>query len=762
MKSLRLSLIVLFVIVAAPARAQTPASGVGSILGTVVDAESKEPLSAVVVRLVEANRSHPTHDQGEFGFTGVRPGRYTLTVERIGYRTVSRAVEVRERQSASVRIELRPAAIQLGQVLVTGTVGARSGRDVLSPATTVSGAEMERKMDGTVAATLATEPGMAVASIGPATARPVIRGLGGDRILILEDGIRPGDLSSTSGDHAVAIEPLTARRFEVVRGPMSLLYGSSALGGVVNVVREEIPNAVPDELHGTATMQAASVNRSGALGAYGLTGIGSFALRGEASVRASDDVKTPVGELVNTGARTVSLAGGGSYVSDWGHAGASYRFYDNHYGIPGGFVGAHAEGVDIDMRRHTLRGQLQVQPEGTLFSSIEVDGVYTDYAHAELDNDGGVGTRFAQDMASLEATGRHTGRGPFSQGAVGIRAQYRDIQTGGSLKTPSTYDWTLAAFAVEELGTGPLRFQLGARYDWARYTPRDTTAFVFAGGRRIPVRERSFGSVSGSLGVLYAFSDAVRAGASVSRAYRTPDFNELYSNGPHLAANSYDVGDPELGEETGLGMDAYVRMGGERGWAEVAVFRNTLDHYIFPSSRGRAELGAQGGRPRFQYSNEDARFVGAEGDFEVSLTPRLVLTGTASYVRAEFTSKLDSIPAFEGGDTTFVAASEHPPMIPPLHGHVGVRYERKSYFGGVGLRVAAEQERLGDFEAPTDGYVVGDLSAGIRFSRGARFHTVTLKVDNLFDTEYYDHLSRIKEIMPEPGRNVSVLYRLTY
>jgi len=256
-------------------------------------------------------------------------------------------------------------------------------------------------------------------------------------------------------------------------------------------------------------------------------------------------------------------------------------------------------------------------------------------------------------------------------------------------------------------------------------------------------------------------SDPVRIGVSVARAYRTPDFNELYTSGPHLAANSFDVGDPELEAEIGTGIDAFVRYRGSRLQAELAAFRNQLDGYVFPSSRGRTVEGADG-LPLFQYTNEDARFVGIEGGLDWSVTERLVLEATGSIVRAEFTNDRAPIPVFEDGDTTFVEASRHPPLIPPANGRLALRYETPDWFAGVGGRFAAKQDRTGDFEEPTAAYAIADLTAGVRFLRGGRLHTVTLRVDNLFDTEYRDHLSRIKEIMPQPGIGVSVLYRLSF
>ncbi len=740
--------------------AQQPAR----IIGVVVDAESGRPLPGAQARVVERHLGEPAHADGSFQFRSLTPGTWTLVVDHIGYDRHTQKITLTAGETENVRVALHARAIELEEIVVTGSITRKAGREMLSPVSVVRTGELDRVMEATVASTLETKPGIAVTGIGPTTARPVIRGLGGDRILVLEDGARVGDMSSMpGGDHAVAIDPLTAQQVEVVRGPMSLLYGSSALGGVVNIVRQEIPGSVPEHTHGSLTAQGSSVSRGLNGGGYMTTGLGPFAARAEASARTSGDVRTPIGRLENTGARSFNLAGGGSWIAPWGHAGASYRFYDNRYGIPGGFVGGHETGVDIEMRRHTVRGEIEFdRGEQHLVSSVRATAAYNDYKHTEFEPSGAVGTQFFQDLVAGEVIARHGARGVFSEGAVGFRAQYRDIVTGGSLRTPSTYDHTFAGFIVEELGRGPVRFQVGARYDWARYVPRDTTAFVFAGGRRIPVRPRTFGSVSGSLGLLYAPADDVRIGASIARAYRTPDFNELYSNGPHLAANAFEVGDPTLGSETGLGVDAFVRLSTARVTSEVAVFRNQLDGYIFSSSRGRAEIGTQGGRPRFQFTNEDAVFTGAEADLELSITETLVLETTASYVRAKFTSDRAPIPIITSTDTTFVPASQNAPLIPPLNGNVGLRYERPKFFTGAGVKWAAAQNRLGDFETRTDGYAVGNLSAGVRLPQGDRFHTITLSVDNLFDTEYRDHLSRIKEIMPQPGRNIGIMYRVTF
>lgn len=749
---------------ALPLAAQVTNAPHGALRGEVRDAGTGQPLAAALVRLVPLlHHEELTHVDGSFLLTDIEPGQYTLVVERLGYRSESRSVAVEAGVTTTVQIALAVSALELGGLVVeTGALSARARNDVLSPVTTISGADLDRLTDQTVAAMLDGRPGLTSTSLGPTTARPIIRGLGGNRILMLEDGIKPGDMSSTSSDHAVAVEPLTARQVEVVRGPMSLMYGSSALGGVVNLVREEVPAAIPDRPHGALMLQGMSANDGLTAGGFGTTSFGPFAVRAEGTARTFGNLVTPVGELVNTGGDTRAVALGVSVPGEHLHGGGAYRYYASDYGIPGGFVGGHATGVDISMRRHTLRGEVEVHRDRGLVSSVDVDGGYTRYHHEELEPSGNLGTSFVQDLVQGQAVMRHAQAGIFREGALGVSGQYRDIQTGGTLRTPSTWDYSLAGFLIEELGPDALRFQFGLRYDLARYTPRDTTSFVTAGGERTPVRERTFGAVSGSAGLLWKASEAVRFGASVSRAYRTPDFNELFSNGPHLAANSFDVGDPSLGQETGFGVDVFARITNAHVHAEVAAYRNLLSGYIFPSSRGRAELGAQGGRPRFQYTNEDARFIGVEGEVLAALTDAVRLEASGSLVQAEFTSDRAPIPVFEGFDTTFVAASDVPPLIPPAQGRLGVRLERPGYFAGVGAKLVARQDRLGDFETPTDGHALLDLTAGLRIVRGGTLHTVTLRVDNALDREYRDHLSRVKDLMPGAGRGVSLLYRMAF
>jgi iron complex outermembrane receptor protein len=727
-----------------------------TVSGVVRDSATAAPLAAAFVRIVELHRETRTHENGGFVIAAVPAGRYQLVIQRIGYRSVSLVIEVGT-TPVEVAIAMRDAPMQIAAAVVTGQVSERGSADAITATSVLSEARLDRRLDGTLGATVSGVPGVAVTQMGPATARPVLRGMSGDRVLILEDGMRPGDLSSTSMDHAVAIDPLTAQKIEVVRGPMSLLYGSSALGGVVNLIRQEVPTLFAQHAHGTMSAQLSSVNSGVAIGGHGEAPFLGLTVRGEGSLRRAGDLRTPVGTMGNTQVALANGSVGASVVRDWGYSGIAYRYFENDYGLPGGFVGAHPNGVDISMRRHNLRSETDWHPRAGRLESVKASFSFTDYLHDEIEGSGAVATRFQQLMSVGEIVARHKATGPFASGAWGVRGQYRDVTTAGALRTPSTADWSLAAFVIEEAGTGPLRVQMGARYDLARFMPLES-ASVLVNDTPVPAGVRSFGALSASLGALYRMDNGVRFGASVSRAYRTPDFNELYSDGPHLAAYSYDIGNPRIGQETGLGADVFARLERERVRVEVAAFANRMDGYIFPRNTG--ELGRQGERWKFQYSNEDATLAGAEGEFEWTLREHIVLDGSVSYVRGTIRGTRDTIPAI-GTEPARLESSDLP-LMPPLNGRVGARHETPRWSYGAGLRWSARQERLGDFETPTDAYATADAHLGWRLLLGGRLHSIMLRADNLLDAEIRNHLSRTKTILPEAGRNVSLLYRVQF
>ena len=715
-----------------PVEAQA-ADTLGHIVGIVRSADSGLPLAGALATVVATGGSAITHGDGSFRVAVPDGERYRLRIDRLGYASV--AVDVRPGEMATVDLEV--AAVPLPDVVVTAVLSPKAANETIRPSAVFAQEKLQRHLAGTVAQTVASVPGVAVTSMGPGTSQPVIRGLGGDRILMLEDGQRVGDVVNSGADHATALTPSSARRIDVIRGPSAILYGSSALGGVINVVRDEVPLAVPYRATGFASLQTETATRAiGGSGQMTVGVTGRIPLRVEASIRRGGDLRTPIGTLAGTQTDTWSVAAGTSWVDDWGYAGGAFRFYTNDYGIPGGFLGGHTNPVRTEQKRAAGRFRSVIRP-GRGFEEIELDGGYTWYRHNEWEPPDILGTLFERQIASGEVRARHAGWGPFASGAVGARVSWEQFGFGGALYSPNTQRRTQAAYVLEEIQLDPVLIEAGLRYDRVDLEPnREEVSDI---GH---IRARSFGAVSGSLGALLRVTRQFTVGASAGRAFRTPDVHELYSEGPHLAAYSFDVGNPSLETETGLGIDVFGRFTRQRLSAEVTWFRNTIAGYIFPQATGKFSRVLL---PIYQYVGEDALLTGFESLLGWSTPAGFTLEAAASYVHG-----------------TIRANDEPLPFMPPLQGRLAIGYSPVDWFVEAEARMAGSQERTGRFEESTDGYAVLGLSGGLRLTFAGRLHVVTLHLDNVGDTVYRNHLSRVKEIMPEAGRGLAATYRVVF
>ena len=713
--------------------------------GSVRDAGTGEPLAGANVSVVGRETRAVTRGDGTFHLTGMAPGVYTLRADRLGYRGATVLVTVgiaRARravaESAEVVIELTPSPIALENLVVTATVSERAAAEAIRPVSVMTGDVLQRQMTATVAQTLASMPGLAATRMGPSVAQPVIRGLGGDRVLMLEDGIAVGDASNSGADHTTALDPSSARRIEVVRGPGALLYGGNALGGVINVIRDEIPSAVPHHLTGAATLQTQTATGSLAGSATAVFAVAErVPLRVEVVARTAGDLKTPAGTLVNTDGELLSGGAGTGYVADWGRLGTSFRGYRNYYGIPGGFVGGHEEGVRIEMDRFASKLRTAVDEPAGPFNSLRFDATHTWYTHREIEASGILGTLFEQQRASADVLARHGRWGPFSAGAMGGRASWEDFGYGGSLYTPDTRRFRAALYLLEEVDLGSIQIESGLRYDWSLTDPGEDRVSDIG-----EIRDRRFHSLSGSLGVLYKSASGLVLGASLVRAFRTPDITELYSEGPHLAAYVFEVGNPSLEGEVGRGLDVFLRFESDRLRAEVTGFYNDIRNHTYGEDTGRLSRVLL---PIYQFRGSDAVFTGFEAGVDVDAGRGLALEAVASSVRGSLKGTGHAVP-----------------LVPPLKGHVAVKYERRTWYVRTEAEMADQQDRVGEFETATDGYAVFNAAAGVRVTLGGRLNILTLSLLNAVNTEYRNHLSRVKEIMPEAGRSLNVTYRVVF
>ncbi len=753
--------------------AQTP-TAIGSIRGTLSDVEGGNPVSGALVRLQELGRTELSHGDGSFHFERIRAGAYTVVVERIGYARLQVPVTVIEGRTSELSLALVPSAISIQGLVVTGVGRPRGVEEAYRPTSVLHGTELERNLTASLAATLEREPGLALRSFGPAAAQPVIRGMSGDRVVILEDGRRTGDMASTSGDHAVGIDPLGAERIEVVRGPAGLLYGSNALGGVINVIREEVPHTLPDRVTGAVATQAESVNRGIAGGAQ-MTGplAGRVALRVEGGFRTSGDIRTPLGVLEGTETTGLGAALGASWIPEWGYLGASVRHYALDHGVPGQFQGeiipgAHPGGVEAETVRRAFRVEVGHLSGLGPFSALEADAGVVHYVHEEIearlpDGQGGtrpvVGSTFDQLSASARLSARHVHEaGGFrTEGALGLSGGWSDLLAGGRFPgLRSATEANLAAFAFEEARRGSLRLQVGARFDWTSVEPASGRP-VQTGGTPRPVGRRTFGDLSASLATLWEFKGGWILGAGVARAFRTPSIRELFSDGPHLADFTFDIGNPDLQSETGLGADLFLRVVRPTLRLEASLFRNALENYIYHAPTGALDPRFQR-FPVFEARGADALFEGVDGRIQWEPRSSLVLDATLGWVRATRRNGNDPLPA-----------------IPPLQASLEARWETPGFFLEGGVETHARQERVPSpipdpsdpgrrilLERPTPGSTVLNAGAGTTWRMAGGDHSVVLQLRNLGDRVRRDHLSRVKDVAPEPGRNVQLLYRVRF
>jgi len=742
-----------FAFVLATASASLEAADVS---GTVRNA-SGEPVADARVVLVELERATFVGADGSFRFEDVPPGHYHLSAESPRFGSAVRELHAEADGTVAIAVVL---GVSRHQETIVVSAGTRRGNfEAYQPIDVLDRVEIEARLQPTLGETLASEPGVRATSFAPGASRPVIRGQGGGRIRILEGGVDVGDASATSPDHAVATDPASAERIEILRGPATLLYGSNAVGGAINVIDGRIPEFAPKRrFAGQAALRygTAADDRSASVDVDG--GAGAFAWHVDASARETDDYDIPgravagepdgaVGTLPGSALESSTATVGGSWVGSLGFVGVSVRRFDTRYGIPAELeeeeppvaalaappvraaIGDAGVAIDLAQRRYDLRAGLR--RDFGPFQGLRVAAGWTDYEHVELE-DGLVGTRFRNDASDVRVELPHGSQGRVS-GVVGVQATRRDFEAIGdeAFVPPSTTD-ALALFAVEEIERGPVSYEIGLRYE-----NQDVRA---DGGP-----SRSFDGISGSAGLVWRPSDGWTVGGSIAQAVRLPGAEELFSDGPHLATLSYERGDPDLREETSVGFDVTVRKRTGRVTGEFSAFRNAFRDYIYEEATGDVEDGL----PVFRFTQGDATFHG----FETVVVFRLFhaerhdldLELSADRVRAS----LD-----DGGEPL--------PRIPADRVGAAVRYRGDRWHGSAGVSRTRAQDRVAATESRTDGYTLVDAAVGYRFATSGIVHDVLLRGTNLTDEVARPHTSRLKEFVPLAGRDLALLYRVIF
>jgi len=716
------------------------------IQGKITDQATGTPLGGANISIVELRRGTASSRSGEFSIERIPEGTYTVRVQYVGYATYERIVTVPDDIFDLIDIALESIPIKVDEVIVTASpVGSPLGYQA---AQSFSLEELQKRSASSFGEMLNWEPGVAMRSFGSAPARPVIRGFDGDRILILENGERTGDISEVTADNVITVEPLSANRVEVVRGPASLLYGSSALGGVVNIFTEDVPAIWSRGLSGTLALSGASMNRSGTGFGRFTYGGSSWAATGRLSFREAGNIRTPEGILPDTDIANITGSFGSAFRNENFSGGLSLGAFDMKYGIPEK-IDDPDESVEIRLNRYNLQGNANWNRKG-FFDNIELRFNSSRYSHKEveieLEPDGSIDEDVELDITqysvSSTLTLRHRGTGILERGALGVYGYLRDVKVGGDeALTPDSRSNFLALFLFEEIHvTDLVHLQFGSRVELQDIHIRENELFPDLNERRTTT------TFSGAFGINFRFSGSFEVGSQFARSHRAPLVDELYSDGPHLATGAYEIGNPDLKNEIGHGVDIFVRYKSDRLRTEVAGFYNDIDNYILLRPTGDIHPGT--GLPVFIYEADDAVLMGGELSLETLLTQDIRVRSSIDYVRGRR----------RYGDSRGLPL----PFIPPFRGSLEIHYEKPAWWAGIVTRYAAAQNRVAPGEETTAGYILFGLDGEYRFDGSGR-HIVSIRIDNLFDTKYRDHLSRVEDRnFPMPGRDINITYRWTF
>ena len=741
-----------------------PSAVAGTIRGIVTGTGG--PIAGASVRVLELDRTGRTDASGMFAFDDVRDGHYTVFVRMIGYASASLPAEAGDR-SGLLTFRLRESAIEAEEIVVSGSPYPRTADDQYQSAESKSLIELHEGPGSGFAEKIADLPGVAVRYNGSAPARPVLRGLSDNRVLVLENGLRTGDISTYDPAHAVPLETAEISQVDVIRGPATILYGPSTIGGLVNVFTNTIPAASADPVSGNVSLSGNSASDEYAGYMNSVLSVGGHAIGFSAGGLHAQDVRIPSGTYVDPGSgkpfeldrmpqsfdHTQETGLGWSYTGDFGMIGIGGKHTEMNYGIPG--VPPNPDWADVPpatsriaLKKNALEVRSLLETGGPLLRRIRLNAAYVDYNHAEFptaEDSTGISdpqaNHFHKQAVNATLQFEHRRLGNF-QGVVGLWTDVENLTIDGDMPLgPNSLTTGFAGYVYEEYLAGEeTRLQAGLRFDYNRIHTSPSAESSDSVFRTIDVARLS-NALTASLGLVGSISPGVTFSLSVARSFRAPTVQELFANGLDAASATYSKGDADLTPETGFGLDASFRARTRDVVVEFSPYLNVINRYIYAFLTGDTLQDF----PVRQFSATDARLMGFEASVTVQPLEGIALKGSVDYVNAQDTK--NDIPL---------------PFTPPLRGFLSLTYRDPRWSGVLEWRLAAAQTRLGDGDTPTAGYGILNCGAGLRLASGGLVHALSIRCENVFNREYRDNLSVIKDFLPQPARSFRFAYDLLF
>jgi iron complex outermembrane receptor protein len=707
------------------------AARTATLSGTVTLGENGKPVHNVLITILQLKRTIDTDDNGKYEFQGLPAGKYDIVAHLDRVPDTVKSVDL-SGGDATLDFQIQLTGVR-EQVTVTATGTEQAISSSIQSVDVLGSIELAKKSPVSLGEALDGELGISKRSFGPGTARPVIRGFDGDRVLVLQDGNRVGGLGFESGDHAEPVDVLTVEKVEVVKGPATLLYGSNAIGGVVNTVTGH--DSPHKGFNGYFTgLGSTNSNQGGGSGGFEF-GTDRWLTWGNFGGQRSGDYDTPIGTVQNSFSREISAAGGFGYYQKKSFFSFNYNFNKRRYGIPFDPDEVDPEIVELNPRRHSIEFRGGFRDTGTFIDAGTFTVQYNNYRHAEINElNGETNTAFRNNTFLYQGIFDQRKTGNLS-GRFGFWGLHRDFSASGEeALAPPTKQNSFALFGLETLDYERVSFQLGGRLENNRYNPEPSES-------RGVLPDRSFTGFSGAAGIRIGTWKNGSFVANYSHSYRAPALEELYNFGPHPGNLAFEIGDPNLNRELGNGLDFGIRHNSTRVRFEANGFFYHIKDFIFLAPTGDIEEGLTVA----EYDQATARHAGFEARFDTQLHKNVWLNTGLDYVNAELTETRTPLP-----------------RIPPLRGRVGLELRYKGLLVNPELVMANRQDRTFPTETETAGYAVFNVSGSYLIAKQHAAHIISFNFFNAGDTLYRNHLSFIKEFAPEMGRGLRATYTLRF
>lgn len=760
----------------------------GTIRGTITSRINNEPVPGVSVTITQLGRTAETDASGVYEFTDIPAGRYTIVTHIEGFSDQAKTTVLNSGGNGEVDFALSLTSLK-EEVTVTASGTENSVFESFQSVEAIGSTRIREQASTSIGETLEREAGISKRSFGPGSSRPSIRGFEGDRVLVLQDGIRNGSLGSQSGDHGEPVDGLNLERLEVIKGPATLLYGSNAIGGVVNAVTGDENDAHPG-LRGYFTGLGGSVNRQGGIGGGVEYGYKKFLLNANGSFLREDDFETPLGKIPNSASRSYSGLTSFGWFGEKGFIAGSLGLDRRRYGIPyaplfeeGAFLTTPdgepcepekkkrpsgkgepcqydiyairdqfsralpeipEEEIDIKMRRNNyrVRGGFRDIDSFVTQGNFFID--FSDYRHDEIETEDGIdeiATTFTNDIFSYRALFQQKKYGKLS-GRFGFEGYRRSYLTEGAeqLVDGRVRQNNFAAFVLQELDFDRVALQFGGRIENNRYGPVNGDLYI----------NRDFTGFSGAFGAQFRLWEGASFFANFTSSYRAPALEEIYNFGPHIGTITFEVGDQTLERERSNGIEFSLRQNIRRLRLNGSFFYYDINDFIYLAPLDEDENGlidVEDGLPVGAFQQNDARFVGADLSADYSFNDYFGMFVAADIVKA----RLKDI------DTPL-------PRITPARFRIGGDFRYK----GLSLRpegVFAGRKDADDvfpLETPTAGYALFNVNGSYTYATEHYAHIFTFGGQNLTNRLYRNHVNFIKDILPEAGRGFRASYTIRF